>query len=334
MSQDYPAAPSSSDEGSTTRTAKHEASDVAHDAARRGRNLAHDARSEAEGVGREAGRQAKDLLGQGREELVAQASEQQHRVAEGLHSLGGELSAMADAAEEPGLASDLVHQAATRADAAARWLDDREPGALLDEVKQFARRRPGTFLAVAAVAGLAVGRLTRGITDDGGSSGRTADDDARSGTAGEGAQDAESPASIGNAPARPSAFGAVGAAAAGSTADTASAGGPAGGGAPTTGADAESPLYGTGPAYGATQETSRPPAGTEGAFGNPDPYATEEPHGTTGYTSTGYGTTAGETTGYGAGAPTGDADRPHAEGADAEGSGNADSAGQPEEGWR
>ena len=50
---------------------------------------------------------------------------------------------------------------------AASWLEQREPADLLDEVRNFARRRPGTFLIGAAVAGLAAGRLTRGLKDQG-----------------------------------------------------------------------------------------------------------------------------------------------------------------------
>lgn len=155
---------------SVARTAAESGKDVAGSAAQSGRRLAHDAKDEAKGVAREAGRQTRDLAGQTREQLTAQAAEQQKRLAGGLRALGGELAVMADASDEPGVASDLVGQAATRADALAEWLDTREPGALLDEVKDFARQRPGTFLAIAAVAGLAAGRLTRGIKDDASSS--------------------------------------------------------------------------------------------------------------------------------------------------------------------
>ena len=42
------------------------------------------------------------------------------------------------------------------------WLDNHEPSDLLDEVKRFARRRPATFLALAAAAGVVAGRVTRG----------------------------------------------------------------------------------------------------------------------------------------------------------------------------
>jgi hypothetical protein len=44
----------------------------------------------------------------------------------------------------------------------ASHLDGKEPSELLDDVRQFARRRPGTFLLGALAAGVVVGRLTRG----------------------------------------------------------------------------------------------------------------------------------------------------------------------------
>ena len=47
---------------------------------------------------------------------------------------------------------------------AAGWLADRDPGSLLDEVRSFARRKPGTYLAIAMGAGVLAGRLTRGLT--------------------------------------------------------------------------------------------------------------------------------------------------------------------------
>jgi hypothetical protein len=61
------------------------------------------------------------------------------------------------------MATDLAQQAADRAGQLASWLQDREPGDLLDEVSRFARRRPGMFLALAAGAGVIAGRLTRSM---------------------------------------------------------------------------------------------------------------------------------------------------------------------------
>ncbi|NIH82751.1 hypothetical protein [Amycolatopsis viridis] len=74
---------------------------------------------------------------------------------------------------ESGIAQDVVREVAQRAKKVASWLDSREPGDLADEVRDFARRKPGLFLAGAAVAGLLAGRLTRGVaaavSDQGGS---------------------------------------------------------------------------------------------------------------------------------------------------------------------
>jgi hypothetical protein len=53
---------------------------------------------------------------------------------------------------------------ADKAREVAQWLDGRDPGSLIDEVRSYARRRPGTYLAIALGAGLLAGRLTRGLT--------------------------------------------------------------------------------------------------------------------------------------------------------------------------
>jgi hypothetical protein len=42
-------------------------------------------------------------------------------------------------------------------------LQNREPADLLEEVRSYARRKPGTFLLGAALAGVVAGRLTSGI---------------------------------------------------------------------------------------------------------------------------------------------------------------------------
>jgi hypothetical protein len=57
---------------------------------------------------------------------------------------------------------EVARQASERARTVASCLEEREPGDLLDEVRRFARRKAGVFLAGAALAGVVVGRLTRG----------------------------------------------------------------------------------------------------------------------------------------------------------------------------
>jgi hypothetical protein len=159
---------------SATDVAKDEAAGVKETAKQAGSKVAQTASGQASEVAGEARRQARDLLQESRSELNDQASQQQHRAARGLRSLGEELHGMADGAGQQGVASDLARQAAERTSALAAWLEDREPGALLDEARDFARRRPMAFLAIAAGAGVLAGRLGRGLQADSQASGTTA----------------------------------------------------------------------------------------------------------------------------------------------------------------
>ncbi|WP_255769899.1 hypothetical protein [Pseudarthrobacter sulfonivorans] len=149
---------------SRTDTVKGEAADVARTAADSAQSVAETAKTEAANVASEAKANAKDLLYQARRDLTDQAGAQQQKVATGLRSVSDELHAMARASDQPGVATDLVRQAAERSSAVAAWLDNRDPGSLLNEVKSFARQRPGTFLLLAAGAGVLAGRLTRSLS--------------------------------------------------------------------------------------------------------------------------------------------------------------------------
>ena len=74
-----------------------------------------------------------------------------------LRTVADELQEMAAKGGQSGLATEVAQQAAERIHGAASWLEQREPGDLLQAVRDFARRRPGVFLAGAAAAGLVAG---------------------------------------------------------------------------------------------------------------------------------------------------------------------------------
>lgn len=150
----------------TVDTAKNEAGEVAGTATQEAGHVVETAKSEAANVAGEAKTQVKDLYTQTQSELKEQAGVQQQRVAEGLRTVGDELNSMVQTSENPGLAADLVQQVSSRVSGAATWIGDRDPGSLLSEVTSYARRKPGTFIAVAALAGLAVGRLTRALAEN------------------------------------------------------------------------------------------------------------------------------------------------------------------------
>ena len=151
------------DDSSKKDVAKEEAANVAGQAAGAAQNVAETAKAEVANVASEAKNSAKDLLHQAKSDLTSQAGTQQTKAAEGIRSISSQLSTMADAPDQQGVASDLIRQAADRSESVASWLDNRDPGSLLDEVKSFARQRPGTFLLVAAGAGLLAGRLGRSL---------------------------------------------------------------------------------------------------------------------------------------------------------------------------
>lgn len=150
-------------ETSRSHDAKEESAAVAHTATDAAKDVGQSAKEEGSAVAAEAKDQFQDLYGQTRDELTDQATKQQERLASGLHAMGNDLGVMARSSEENGLASELVRETSQRASQLASWLNDREPGDVLNEVKSFARRQPGMFIGVAAVAGLVAGRLTRAL---------------------------------------------------------------------------------------------------------------------------------------------------------------------------
>ncbi|MEH1014791.1 hypothetical protein V6U90_16975 [Micromonospora sp. CPCC 206060] len=112
----------------------------------------------------ETRRQARKLVEETSAQARLQAEQQQRRAADGLRTLGTQLRSMADGGDQEGVAAELVRRGADVAQQAAGWLENREPGELLDEVRDYGRRHPGTFLAGAAIAGLLAGRLGRALS--------------------------------------------------------------------------------------------------------------------------------------------------------------------------
>ena len=149
--------------GSTTEAAKHATRETADTAKDEAKHLAETAKSELGNVASTATDQLRRLVDQSRSEMTEQARSQQQRLTSNLRTLTDELDSMAGQGDQQGVAHDLVRQVSQQARALGDWLDGREPGDVLDEVKRFARRKPGTFLAVAAGLGLLTGRMTRGL---------------------------------------------------------------------------------------------------------------------------------------------------------------------------
>lgn len=173
---------SSSTSGSSSRRAERpagdssqestagQAKDAAADVASHGQDAAADvARTGQQAAGQVAGEakeRASDLLGQTRTQLREQAETQRTTAVQALQDLGQQLSAMTDNAKSDdakGSAVDAVITARDRISDVADWLDRRDADEVLEDVRKFGRQRPGAFLLTAVLAGVAAGRLTRGV---------------------------------------------------------------------------------------------------------------------------------------------------------------------------
>ena len=141
---------------STTGQAKQQAGNVASTATDQAKNVAGEAKT-----------QARNLLHETQGQVREQAGQQKQKASGGLRSLSDELRSVADGTgtTQGGMVNDIARQASDKAQELASWIDAREPGDLVNELRDLARRKPGTFLLGAAVAGVLAGRLTRSAVD-------------------------------------------------------------------------------------------------------------------------------------------------------------------------
>jgi len=155
----------SGSQSSTKDVAKDQAANVASTAQQAGGQVAATAADQAKQVTQETKRQAQDMLAEGRSQLQEQARTGQQKAGAGLSDMAQQLRTMVDGSSETpsGPAADLVRQAGDKLEEFATYVQGREPGDLVNDVRAFARRKPGVFLFGAAVAGIVAGRLTTGI---------------------------------------------------------------------------------------------------------------------------------------------------------------------------
>lgn len=132
----------------------------------------------ASGGGTKAKQEAKQAVGRASETLKSEAKsfagvaqdrmrvEAQKGTKAGAKTLGDFASAvrragdeLAEADQSP--ASRLVQRAADGLETLSRDLADKDPGDLLNDVRDFGRRHPVTFIGGAVLVGLALGRLAR-----------------------------------------------------------------------------------------------------------------------------------------------------------------------------
>lgn len=146
--------------------AKGEAARVAEHAKGAAGDVADSARQEARQVTDEATDQIRSLFNSARDEAMGHASTQQEKLAGQSRIVSDDLQRISRG-EPPqsDLVSQLLSTVTTRVESFTTALENKEPADLLRDVRRFAARRPGAFLAAAAGIGLLAGRLTRGLGD-------------------------------------------------------------------------------------------------------------------------------------------------------------------------
>jgi hypothetical protein len=135
-------------------------------------NVAGVAKEQAQNVAAEAQQQAADLVGEARRQLEDQSRSQLDRLVGSLKELADDLERMARGeGAGSGMAQTLVTEVSDRARSISSQVQGREPAEVLDQVRGFARRKPGTFLLGALAAGVVAGRFARGAKEAKSSSG-------------------------------------------------------------------------------------------------------------------------------------------------------------------
>lgn len=116
---------------------------------------------------RESGRDLLDQAVEKKDELKARAGsaldDGRHRAADRVGSLARALHTTASNIDQEGdrQLSQWVHQAADQVDRVVGYLNGRDPGALMQDMEQMARRNPALFLGGTYAAGMLVGRFLR-----------------------------------------------------------------------------------------------------------------------------------------------------------------------------
>ncbi|GAA4609975.1 hypothetical protein BJY16_007610 [Actinoplanes octamycinicus] len=148
--------------GDTSAKAKHVAVEGKQAAGQAVSEVKDTATEQVRRVSQEAGAQARNVAGEVRDKLGEQAKVQSDRLVGSIRQTADHLDEMrGDRTDGP--AAAVVSRVADGGRQLADYLDRNGPEGVLAEVQDFARRRPGAFLATALAAGFVVGRLGKSV---------------------------------------------------------------------------------------------------------------------------------------------------------------------------
>jgi hypothetical protein len=153
------ASASPSDDSSKTQQVAGEAKAAAGQAVS---DVKETAAEQAQRVGQETKAQARNVVSDVRDRVGQQARTQNDKLVGSIRQTADHLDQMREQHSDTPAAA-VVSRVADGGRQLADYLDRNGPEGVLQEVQDFARRRPGAFLATALVAGFVVGRLGKGV---------------------------------------------------------------------------------------------------------------------------------------------------------------------------
>jgi len=120
------------------------------------------AREQAAELADEMKTQTRQLLDESKTHFRSQAQIQTDQLASVLRTVSEQVKALAEGRpEDAGAVGDYAREVSHSVSRVASRMDERGFDGVLHDVQRFARRRPGTFLLAAAVAGFGVTRLVK-----------------------------------------------------------------------------------------------------------------------------------------------------------------------------
>lgn len=135
-----------------TQTAKEGAQQVMQDVRTQGSQLTQEAKQQFHGIAQETSSQLRD-----------HASTQTDKAAQQLRSLSEHARAFAEGrTDEAGSFPQYAEQATQKLETFVQRLEDGGIDGAMDDIRTFARRKPGTFLLAAGAIGFLGGRVLRG----------------------------------------------------------------------------------------------------------------------------------------------------------------------------
>ncbi|XVV09464.1 hypothetical protein ACQP2X_32035 [Actinoplanes sp. CA-131856] len=154
--------PAESQPSGAKEKAKEVASQTSHAAGEAAADVKDTAKEQARRVGSEARTQVSNLASDVKGKVNEQARTQNDKLVGSIRDTADQLDQMrGDRGDTP--AAQVVTRIADGGRQFADYLDRNGPEGVLREVQDFARRRPGAFLATALAAGFVVGRLGKSV---------------------------------------------------------------------------------------------------------------------------------------------------------------------------